>query len=526
MTIDNNVLITGMVIKEIFMKKAVQYFVLFFFVLVAVNERCNAAPVSTATQECLDCHTVIHPGIVEDWKQSRHARMTAGEAAAVKGSGLKVSGKSIPAELQSVAVGCAECHTLRPAAHKDTIDHMGHEVHMVVSPKDCGVCHAEEDAQYAGNIMAHAYRNLAENPVYNALEQSIIGKPERDGDRVRFNAVPADTRADACYYCHGTRLQISGFETRETDMGEMQFPVITGWPNQGVGRVNLDDSRGSCTACHTRHAFSIEMARKPYTCKECHAGPDVPAYKVYSASKHGNIFAAMHLNWDFQVVPWTVGKDFQAPTCAACHVSLLVNTEGTLVAKRTHRMSDRLPWRIFGLIYAHPQPREPDTTLIRNKDGLPLPTDFSGAAAADFLIDADTLKKRTETMQAVCRSCHDDRWVRGHWQRLDHTIAETNAATAAATGIMADVWKRGLAQGLDRGASPFDEGIEKIWTDTWLLYANTIRFSSAMAGGGDYGVFADGRYFMTRRILELNDWLDLRLRLLPSKEPPAPEQPR
>ena len=187
-------------------------------------------------------------------------------------------------------------------------------------------------------------------------------------------------------------------------------------------------------------------------------------------------------------------------------------------------MSDRLAWRIFGLIYAHPQPKEPDTTLIRNKDGLPLPTDFSGAAAADFLIDAATQKKRTETMQAVCRSCHDDRWVRGHWQRHESTIAETNAATA--TQIMADIWKHGLAQGLDRSANPFDEAVEKMWADIWLFYGNTIRFSTAMAGGGDYGAFADGRYFMTRQILELNDWLDLRLRLQPPKEAPALEQPK
>ena len=508
------------------MKKAVYCFAWLCLILTAPGGMCAAANVSNATQECLDCHSVIHPGIVEDWKQSRHARMTPKEAAAVTGPGLKVTGKAIPADWQSVAVGCAECHTLRPTAHKDTVDHMGHEVHMVVSPKDCAVCHAEEDEQYARNIMAHAYRNLAENPVYNALEQSIIGKPERAGGRVHFRPSHPDTQADACYYCHGTRLKVTGFETRDTDMGEMQFPVISGWPNQGVGRVNLDDSLGSCSACHTRHTFSIEMARKPYTCKECHAGPDVPAYKVYSASKHGNIFSAMHATWDFQPVPWTLGKDFKSPTCAACHISLLVNTEGSIVAKRTHQMSDRLAWRIFGLIYAHPQPKAPDTTLIRNTDGLTLPTDFSGAAATDFLIDAGTQKTRTETMQAVCRSCHDDRWVRGHWQRYQTSITEANAATGTATRIMADIWKNGLAQGPDRNGSPFDESVEKIWTDTWLLYANTIRFSSAMAGGGDYGVFADGRYFLTRRILELSDWLDLRLKLLPPKEAVAPEQPK
>ncbi len=88
----------------------------------------------------------------------------------------------------------------------------------------------------------------------------------------------------------------------------MNFPVIDGWPNQGVGRVDLDGTRGSCSACHTRHTFSIEIARKPYTCKECHVGPDVPVYKVYSASKHGNIYHSKKQDWDFSAVPWTVGR--------------------------------------------------------------------------------------------------------------------------------------------------------------------------------------------------------------------------
>jgi hydroxylamine dehydrogenase len=33
-------------------------------------------PISDATQECLDCHAVFHPGIVADWQSSRHARVT------------------------------------------------------------------------------------------------------------------------------------------------------------------------------------------------------------------------------------------------------------------------------------------------------------------------------------------------------------------------------------------------------------------------------------------------------------------
>ncbi|MEJ2475888.1 MAG: multiheme c-type cytochrome, partial [Desulfobacterales bacterium] len=149
----------------------------------------------------------------------------------------------------------------------------------------------------------------------------------QDGE---LKSTPANdaTKAEACYYCHGTKLEVSGSETRDTESaGELEFPIIKGWPNQGVGRINPDGSLGACSPCHTRHAFSIEMARKPYTCKECHVGPDVPAFKVYAASKHGNIFATEHAAWDFKAVPWTIGKDFTAPTCATCHISLLVNTD-------------------------------------------------------------------------------------------------------------------------------------------------------------------------------------------------------
>jgi len=30
-----------------------------------------------------------------------------------------------------------------------------------------------------------------------------------------------------------------------------------------------------------------------------------------------------------------------------------------------------------------------------------------------------------------------------------------------------------------------------------------------MGGGGDYGVYADGRYHLTQALLEMNDWLNL-----------------
>ncbi|MGD9015916.1 MAG: multiheme c-type cytochrome [Desulfobacterales bacterium] len=476
------------------------------------------APLSDATQECLECHASFHPGITEDWQRSRHAAVTPAEAMAVDGLSRKVSAETVPEDLKGVAVGCAECHLLRPDAHADTFEHNGYQVHVVVSPDDCKTCHRVEADQYSQNIMAHARKNLADNVVYNQLQRSILGRPAVGKEGLTIAPESEATRAEACYYCHGTELKTTGTEVRDTDAGELEFPVIEGWPNQGVGRVNLDGSLGACSACHTRHGFSIEMARKPHTCSECHIGPDVPAYKVYTASKHGNIYSAMNEQWDFTAVPWTVGKDFKAPTCATCHVSLLVDTDEAVVAERTHEMKNRLSWRIFGLVYAHPQPKSPDTTIIRNRNGRPLPTDLEGGFATDYLITAEEQEERTAVMQAVCLKCHDSSWVTGHFERYHNTIEASNQSIRAATDLMQIGWKDGLAKGFDQGESPFDESLERLWSDTWLFYGNTVRFASAMAGGGDYGVFANGRYQLSSSVIELKHRIDLERRL----PPPSP----
>ncbi|MCJ7830841.1 MAG: hydroxylamine oxidase [Desulfobacterales bacterium] len=500
------------------MKSIALLLCLFALLLCGLSGAAAETPISAETEECLSCHATLHPGIVEDWQRSRHARSTPLKAREAKGLALKVSTADIPQNLQRVSVGCAECHTLNAESHADTFEHAEQRVHVVVSPRDCAVCHAVEAKQYTRNIMSHARKNLTDNPVFQDLERTVIGSPVYREGKLTFTPPDESTRAEACFYCHGTRLSVVGTEVRETDAGEMEFPRIEGWPNQGVGRVNLDGSLGACSACHTRHAFSIEMARKPYTCKECHVGPDVPAFKVYESSKHGNLFSTFNGTWNFRPVPWTVGADFTAPTCAACHISLLVNTDGAMVAQRTHEMGNRLSQRIFGLIYAHPYPQNPDTTLIRNRDGLPLPTDLTGGYASEYLIGETTQKERRKAMQAICLTCHDTSWVQGHWQRYDNSVRQTNAATQTATLLMGEIWQRGGALGLAAGGSLFDEALEKKWCDIWLFYSNTVRFAAAMAGGGDFGVFADGRYQLAQRIAELDHWLRMHP---PAKDPPA-----
>ena len=107
------------------------------WILMAGSPWCQDASVSEATQECLDCHTIFHPGIVEGWRSGRHAAVTPRQAMAVEGSARKVSSAVVPESLSASVVGCAECHTLRPSAHADTFEHNGYNIHIVVSPEDC-----------------------------------------------------------------------------------------------------------------------------------------------------------------------------------------------------------------------------------------------------------------------------------------------------------------------------------------------------------------------------------------------------
>ena len=78
--------------------------VLFFLTFLCVGPEAILAepPVSDATEECLNCHTMINPGIVQDWKKSRHAQLAPATGMAVQGLARKVSSKTVPEELKDV----------------------------------------------------------------------------------------------------------------------------------------------------------------------------------------------------------------------------------------------------------------------------------------------------------------------------------------------------------------------------------------------------------------------------------------
>lgn len=457
---------------------------------------------SDETQSCITCHETINPGIVEDWLTSRHAKTNPRVALEKIDIKRRVSSQIIPEDLQSVAVGCYECHSLNPSVHKDNFEHFDYNINVVVSPADCKTCHSLEVEQYSISKKAHALGILQKNPVLHSLVETITSLKEIKDDELIYLASD-NSKNETCYACHGTNVTVIGKKQISTDLGDIEIPELTNWPNQGVGRVNPDGTLGACTACHPRHSFSVEIARKPFTCSQCHLQPDVPAWDVYRESKHGNIFQSKQYEWNWDNIPWTAGKDFKAPTCATCHNSLLVDSDGEIKAPRTHDFGARLWVRLFGLIYSHPQPKDGKTYMIKNKDGLNLPTTFTGELAKQYLIDKDEQAKRKNQMKNVCQLCHSTDWVEHHFAKLDSTNDETDQMTLTATQLLQKAWDEKLAD----PSNPFDETIEHKWIKQWLFYASSVRYGSAM-GGPDYAAFKNGWWYLTNNLQQMKEALE------------------
>lgn len=486
----------------------------------AVNDASAAvsgAPadsISSQTQECIDCHASVTPGIVKDWETSRHSRTTVGEATMKPAMQRRFSADNPTAELRNHVVGCYECHSRNTDKHKDSFDHFGYKINVIVTPADCATCHPVEVSQYEGSKKANAYGNLMGNPVYRELVSTIDGVKQIEGEKIVSRDPSEAALNESCLGCHGTVVQVVGTDTVRSQIGDVVVPRLTNWPNQGVGRINPDGSKGACTSCHTRHSFSIEIARKPYTCAQCHLEPDVPAWDVYSESKHGNIFLSKGDGWNMEDVPWVVGKDFQSPTCATCHNSLLMSPDGSVVAQRTHDFGSRLWLRIFGLTYSHPQPRSGNTAIIKDADGMPLPTTFAEGMASAYLIDSLEQSRRLAGMESICQSCHSTPRTTSHFARLDTIVHETDIMTEAATQLVARAWEKGI----EDKSNPFDEEIEKMWVEQWLFFANTMRYSAAMTGAPDYEAFKHGWWDMSKNLEHMKDMIDLKSTLKEKKK--------
>ena len=287
------------------------------FGAVKVDPKLYGAPEG---QVCIKCHELKTPGLFKMWRLGR-------------------MGQS--------GVNCYDCHRAEKKTDKapgdlDGFDHRGFWIATIVSPKDCSRCHKEQFDQQQGSHHAKAADIL--NSLDNYLG-SVVGGPA---------AV-----SNGCRQCHGSNVKV--LPTGQLDP--------TTWPNTGIGRNNPDGSKGSCAACHTRHRFSREQARRPDACGKCHLGPDHPQMEVYQESKHGILYQAFRDKLNMGRDEWVVGVDYQdAATCSTCHISATPNQPAT------HEVGARISWTL----------RPPVSVKL---------TEW---------------KARRERMQDVCRQCHSD----------------------------------------------------------------------------------------------------------------------
>jgi hypothetical protein len=378
---------------------------------------------------CVDCHKLGNPGIVADWNDSKHA---------------------------SRGVGCLDCHR----AKEGDVGAIQHEkgkngkplyIITAVTPKQCGTCHKKEvDEQQrshhasAGNILASLDNIMGE----------VIGGPA---------AVNA-----GCRQCHGAVMAVDS-------EGELSYES---WPNTGIGRLNLDGSKGSCSACHTRHEFSSAQARQPETCGKCHLGPDHPQKEVYDESKHGINYYAKKDRMNLDKSKWVVGEDYHAaPTCATCHMSA-TRTQGI-----THDVGERISWTL----------RPPISTklnMIRLDNGTeydapagqPIPkvgeVDNSPKGKGAKVTEILTWEQRRKNMQNVCIACHTSNLIQGHYSQFDNVVDLYNDKFAKPiSAAMKELADRGYIT-----KAPFDDPIEWTWWEIWHHEGRRARHGASMMG--------------------------------------------
>ncbi len=324
-------------------------------VTVAQAQKPQPAAAETVAGKCMTCHKEKSPGLYRQWYASSHAKHD---------------------------VTCLECHGAQ-RSEPDAFLHEGAYIATLVTPADCGQCHAEEAAQVDASHHAKAGEILESADAYMA--HAAGGQP---------------AAIAGCESCHGAKVKL--------DASNRNKLARESWPNSGIGRLNPDGSKGSCNACHTRHSFSKAQARQPESCGKCHLGPDHPQKEVYEESKHGNAYATHQADMNLQADRWIVGVDyFEAPTCATCHLS------ATSKQKVTHDVGQRISWTL-----------RPEISTLQNN-----------------------WQQKRANMQDVCANCHHNEFVQGHYYQMDGVIRLYNDKFAKPAGeIMKMVRDKGLLE--------------------------------------------------------------------------------
>jgi predicted nucleic acid-binding Zn-ribbon protein len=321
----------------------------------------------------------------------------------------------------------------------------------------------------------------------------------------------------ACGECHGTVVVPYKAETTNVKGLQVSRMLYWGWPSNGAARVDPDGSTGTCTACHTRHMFSLKQAREPQTCGQCHLGYDHPHIEIYEESKHGNIEKAYGEHWNWERLPWRVGVDFNAPSCAACHMSTLsvVDQNGNekIVVKGTHDFLNRIVWNEMHF-FAAPKPITPDKpqeglflhyNVLKGdmaavmkahqqleKEGAPVkwpvftgleisegykPGEFGFPRMLNIKFNGELAKHREE-MKKVCELCHSAQWTDNYFRTADQNMVDYDIVAHLAFNLLQLAWKLGIHD----KKNIHDEYMEIMWYYIWHHDGRRWRNGAFMMG--------------------------------------------
>jgi hypothetical protein len=184
--------------------------------------------------DCLLCHEVFDPKLVEDYKLSVKAK-----------EGVK----------------CVNCHPDNPQVA------LGNEGHRLLpTPEICGACHPNQYQGHRENRHSVSYIRMLECGRYDDFPQEF-----QVGSGYHFNSEDV---------AQLTELMNTAGQTLPADHSVTSV--------QMCGQCHNVENR--CDSCHFRHRFSPAEARDPMACATCHMGPDHPQIEMYQHSKHGARF--------------------------------------------------------------------------------------------------------------------------------------------------------------------------------------------------------------------------------------------
>ena len=418
-----------------------------------------AIPVSS--RKCVECHRQSSPGIIDHWRGSTHAE---------KG------------------VGCVECHQALKG-DVDAFDHYGAMIATIVTPLDCSRCHEREYKEFAGSHHAKGGNILAS--LDNFLAETV------EGSRVPFNPHSPTPGREVnlvngmasvnvgCKQCHGSKVALEATDGSLITVDQLEpdddgkptnldavnkvlrsasgRPMIhpSSWPNTGIGRINLDGSLGSCSACHSRHDFSPRRARQPENCGKCHLGPDHPQKEIYEESKHGVAYRDLKQHMNLDADKWVLGEDYtQAPTCATCHMSGHSSNGG----KVTHDAGERISWT-----------NRPPVSLVMDTDIHGQVIKETDPAERENKIE-DSWRAKRQRMMQVCLHCHTENYVTAFYQQYDDFVINYNEKF----GKPGQLLIKALRENELLTPTQFDEEIEWTWFYLWHHEGRRARHGASM----------------------------------------------